>query len=587
MANLSIEDDLILEFVAESREHLATIESDLLAMEQAGAAIDDQLVNRVFRAAHSIKGGAGFFDLANIEQLAHRTETVLDLVRSGQIVPDSEVVSILLLAFDKLRGLVLDYAESNSADISDFTAALSSLAQHHLDPDQKSAADETLTVTDPGTGKAVTCSAFDLGQARRSGRTVYLVEYDLIHDVQRKGKTPLEVLNHLIKCGTILATAFDLDSAGTLDDEPSNRILFDVLYSTVLDPWMVSQILDLPAERIHRLDPEGSAIDTQVPDVSPEAPQPEVSQANAVRAEIPHIAAEQTQSPAASGGAASSQAETTVRLNVSLLDTLMTLAGELVLGRNQLNEAVRSSDRQGIRAGAHRISLVTSELQEAVSLTRMQPVSSLFARFPRLVRDLSNELGKDVRLKLEGGDVELDKTILEGLSDPLTHMVRNSVDHGVEQAAVRTAAGKPASGTVTLRARHQAGQVVIEICDDGKGLSGEKIAASAVSKGLITAEQMQTMSETEKQALIFMPGVSTAEKLSNVSGRGVGMDVVKTNLDRLGGKIDIDSIPGKGSAFRIKLPLTLAIIPSLLVSQSGEFPRTGWPNGSDARETPR
>jgi two-component system chemotaxis sensor kinase CheA len=410
----------------------------------------------------------------------------------------------------------------------------------------------------------LTCSAFDLGQARRSGRTVYLVEYDLIHDVERKGKTPLEVLNHLIKCGTILATAFDLDAAGTLDDEPSNRILFDVLYSTVLDAWMVSQILDLPPERIHRLDPEGRAADSPGLDEAREATpqQAETPQAETPRAEAPQ--------PPATGSAAPSQAETTVRLNVSLLDTLMTLAGELVLGRNQMNEAVRNSDRQGIRAGAHRISLVTSELQEAVSLTRMQPVSSLFARFPRLVRDLSNELGKDVRLKLEGGDVELDKTILEGLSDPLTHMVRNSVDHGIEPAAVRTAAGKPASGTVTLRARHQAGQVLIEICDDGKGLSGEKIAASAVSKGLISAEQMQAMSETEKQALIFMPGVSTAEKLSNVSGRGVGMDVVKTNLDRLGGKIDIDSVPGKGSAFRIKLPLTLAIIPSLLVSQSGE-----------------
>ena len=262
--------------------------------------------------------------------------------------------------------------------------------------------------------------------------------------------------------------------------------------------------------------------------------------------------------------------ETTIRLNVALLDSLMTLAGELVLGRNQLNEAVRNSDKQGIVAGAHRVSLVTSELQEAVSLTRMQPVSSLFAKFPRLVRDLASQLGKEIQLKLEGGDVELDKTILEGLSDPLTHMVRNSVDHGIEAPAARLASGKPTLGTVMLRARHQAGQVVIEISDDGKGLSGDKIAASAVAKGMITAEQALTMSDYDKQALIFMPGVSTAEKLSNVSGRGVGMDVVKTNLDKLGGKVEIDSVPGKGSAFRIKLPLTLAIIPSLLVSDSGE-----------------
>jgi two-component system chemotaxis sensor kinase CheA len=262
--------------------------------------------------------------------------------------------------------------------------------------------------------------------------------------------------------------------------------------------------------------------------------------------------------------------DATIRLNVGLLDSLMILAGELVLSRNQLNEAVAHDDAQGVRAGAHRVSLVTSELQEAVSLTRMQPVGSLFAKFPRLVRDLADELGKEVQLQTEGGDVELDKTILEGLSDPLTHMVRNSVDHGIELPSVRVSCNKPALGTITLRARHQAGQVVIEISDDGKGLAVEKIAASSLAKGMVTAEQLLAMSEYEKLALIFLPGVSTAEKVSNTSGRGVGMDVVKTNLDKLGGKVEIVSTPGKGSSFLIKLPLTLAIIPSLLVSSAGE-----------------
>jgi two-component system chemotaxis sensor kinase CheA len=262
--------------------------------------------------------------------------------------------------------------------------------------------------------------------------------------------------------------------------------------------------------------------------------------------------------------------ETTIRLNVTLLDSLMTLAGELVLSRNQLNESLARQDVRGIRSGAQRVSLVTSELQEVVTLTRMQPAGSLFSKFPRLVRDLARDLGKDAQLKIEGGEVEIDKTILEGLSDPLTHMVRNAVDHGIEPAAQRAASGKPAIGTVTLKASHQAGQVVIEISDDGKGLAADKIAASSVGKGLVTREQVQNMSEREKMALVFLPGVSTAEKVSDVSGRGVGMDVVKTNLDRLGRKIEIDSAPGRGSHFRIKLPLTLAIIPSLLVSDGGE-----------------
>jgi two-component system chemotaxis sensor kinase CheA len=200
----------------------------------------------------------------------------------------------------------------------------------------------------------------------------------------------------------------------------------------------------------------------------------------------------------------------------------------------------------------------------------MQPVGTLFTKFPRLVRDLAKSLGKDVNLLLEGGEVELDKSILEGLSDPLTHMVRNSVDHGIESPTARAAAGKPPAGVVTLRARHQAGQVVIEVADDGKGVSADKVAASALSKGLVTAELIQNMADRDKLALIMLPGVSTAEKVTNVSGRGVGMDVVKTNLDKLGGKIEIDSAPGKGTSFRIKLPLTLAIIPSLLISESGE-----------------
>jgi two-component system chemotaxis sensor kinase CheA len=578
-SEMHLEDDLVLEYLAECREHLTTIEADLLSMERAGAVIDEQLVNRVFRAAHSIKGGAGFFDLLQIKELAHRTENVLDLVRERQMVPTPEVVSILLLAFDKLRSMIQDHSQSNQADISDFTAALSRLTEPHLSPEEKHSQDEVVTIETPGGGSSLSCSAFDLDQARKGGRFVYALKFDLIHDVQRRGKTPLDVLNHLMKCGTLLATALDIESAGTLDDEPSNELVLDILFATVLDEYSAAQILDLQPERIYKLEnkrAESPSVAVPAPVAEENAHQVREAERKATKPLASEFS-EPVSKPSAPASVPtpslptpSLQAETTVRLNVALLDTLMTLAGELVLGRNQLNEAVRSGDKQGVRAGAHRVSLVTSELQEAVSLTRMQPVSSLFSKFPRLVRDLANELGKEVQLKLEGGDVELDKTILEGLSDPLTHMVRNSVDHGVESPAARASASKPTMGTVTLSAKHQAGQVVIEISDDGKGLSGEKIAASALAKGMITAEQLQGMSEYDKRALIFMPGVSTAEKLTNVSGRGVGMDVVKTNLDKLGGKVEIDSVPGKGSSFRIKLPLTLAIIPSLLGSDSGE-----------------
>jgi len=567
MSELNVDDELVQDYLAECREHLATIETDLLAIEQGGADIDEQLVNRVFRAAHSIKGGAGFFDLVKIRELAHKTENALDLIRSRQMVPTPEVVGIVLAGFDKLRELIHDHRASNQADIAEFVAALTTLTADNLPAEQKRSVTDRVEVCLTETSTPVQASAFDLNQARRGGNCIYLIECDLIHDIQRRGKTPWQAFKRLIQWGTILDTFYDLDSAGSLDDEPSSRLILEVLYATPLALDGIGEVVDVPLERIRLIEENSFTKLSPGPAEEAAAAAPPAPALPSPPAAMPAEAACKNV-PATPGSA--SPGETTIRLNVTLLDTLMTLAGELVLSRNQLNESLSRQDQTGIRSGAQRVSLVTSELQEVVTLTRMQPVGSLFAKFPRLVRDLARSLGKEVQLKLEGSEVEIDKTILEGLSDPLTHMVRNSVDHGIELPAERVAAGKTASGMVTLKASHQAGQVVIEIADDGKGLAVEKIAASSLAKGQVTREHLQTMSDRDKMALIFLPGVSTAEKVSDVSGRGVGMDVVKTNLDRLGGKIEIDSVPGRGSRFRIKLPLTLAIIPSLLVSNGGE-----------------
>jgi two-component system chemotaxis sensor kinase CheA len=533
------------------------------------------LVNRVFRAAHSIKGGAGFFDLTKIRELAHRTENALDLIRSRQMVPTPEAVSILLLAFDQLRAMIGNYKESNQADIGEFVTALTTLSAASLPENERKSLSENVIVQVPELKKGIEVSAFDLTQARKGGKCVYLIKYDLIHDIERRGLTVRDVFKRLIGCGTILETVFDLDSAGTLDDEPSNKLFLEVLYATAMEPDMLEGLVDVPPERLRLIDKNDCVMKPPEPFPAPlpeHVPEPTAKTvAQLVPEVVQGVVEGAPRSTAAATASASAPAgETTIRLNVTLLDSLMTLAGELVLSRNQLNESLARQNERGIHSAAQRVSLVTSELQEVVTQTRMQPVGALFSKFPRLVRDLARDLGKDVELKLEGGDVEIDKSILEGLSDPLTHMVRNAVDHGIEPAAQRIAAGKPATGTVMLKASHEAGQVVIQISDDGKGLACEKIAASSIAKGLVTHEKVLTMSDREKMALIFLPGVSTAEKVSAVSGRGVGMDVVKTNLDRLGGKIEIDSGPGRGSHFRIKLPLTLAIIPSLLVSYGGE-----------------
>jgi len=354
MSDFNLDDDLIHEYLAESREHLVTIETDLLAIEQAGAAIDERLVNRVFRAAHSIKGGAGFFDLLQIKELAHRTENVLDLVRERQLVPNSEIVSILLLAFDKLRSLIADYRESNQADISEFTAALARVAEDTLGSEQKGAVEEMTVIEIPGRGRKLTASVFDLDRARAAGKQIYALELDLIHDVQRQGRTPLEMLNRLMECGGILNTVFDLESAGTLEDEPSSQLMLDVLYTTALDSYSLAEISGLAPERVHAIGKRPVEVSVPVLPVTPVPAAPVQATADPVEA------------PVKNQPAAATQAETTLRLNVALLDSLMTLAGELVLGRNQLNEALRNADKQGIRAGAHRVSLVTSELQEAV-----------------------------------------------------------------------------------------------------------------------------------------------------------------------------------------------------------------------------
>ena len=267
----------------------------------------------------------------------------------------------------------------------------------------------------------------------------------------------------------------------------------------------------------------------------------------------------------AQGRARRSTAGSSIRVDVELLDGLMNLVGELVLTRNQLLRRAANREDGELKATAHRLNLIAGELQEGVMKTRMQPIDSVWGKLPRVVRDLCLSLGKSVRVEAEGSDTELDRTILEAVKDPLTHLVRNSVDHGVEEPAVRVAAGKPPEGRLLLRAFHEGGQVNIEITDDGAGIDPVKLRQGAVARGMLTREVAEQLSDREALNLIFHPGFSTASAVTNVSGRGVGMDVVKTNIEKIGGAIDIVSTVGQGTTVRIRIPLTLAIIPALVI----------------------
>jgi two-component system chemotaxis sensor kinase CheA len=266
---------------------------------------------------------------------------------------------------------------------------------------------------------------------------------------------------------------------------------------------------------------------------------------------------------------APSAADNNIRVDVGLLDKLMNLVGELVLARNQILQVSATLENPTLIATTQRLNLITTELQEGVMKTRMQPIGNIWSKLPRVVRDLALSCSKQVRVEMEGAETELDKTIIEAIKDPLTHIVRNSVDHGIEAPEVRIARGKTAEGRLSLRAYHESGQVILEINDDGNGIDGKRVKAKAVERGLLSQEQADKLPDREAIYLIFLPGFSTAEKITNVSGRGVGMDVVKTNIERIGGLVDIQSNLGFGSTIRIRIPLTLAIIPALMVSCEG------------------
>ncbi|HUI84879.1 MAG TPA: chemotaxis protein CheW [Candidatus Binatia bacterium] len=588
----ALDDELLQGFISESREHLADIEADLLAIEQAGEAADAELVNKVFRAAHSIKGCSGFLGLNKVKELAHKAETVLDMLRSHKIKPNAEVTNILLAAFDKLREMVNSPATSEEADTALELRGLVALAESYLPPSEKPTITTSLPVETVG-GSPMALSQADFERAQRSGCCVYALEYDLIHDVERQGKSLLQLFHELDSAGEILDVLFDFAAVGGLDAPIARRMPLAIVFATLALPAAIERLSGLPSAQIKIL------FDASGPEITPlpAAPQkielpatcPMVPPAAAAAAPAPSTQPAPMEAPAPAplpppasaapsesrpAAAAISSAppavEDTLRVNVGLLDTLMNLAGELVLSRNQFQAAIVQNNHRMLNSAGQRLSQVTSEIQDAIMRTRLQPIENVFGKLPRVVRDLSNSLGKEVKLDIRGKEVALDRSLVEGLSDPLTHMVRNAIDHGIEMPAQRRGAHKEAAGTLRVEARHEAGQVVIEIADDGKGIDTKRVAQAAVAKGLITAEQLKTMTQQDQLALILAPGLSTAEKVSEVSGRGVGMDVVKTNLDRLGGQLEISSTPGQGSLFRIKLPLTLTIIPALIVSAEGE-----------------
>jgi two-component system chemotaxis sensor kinase CheA len=480
--------EIVGEFLMESHENLDQIDRDLVDLEQEPNSRD--LISRIFRAIHTIKGTSGFLAFSRLEKLAHAGESLLSRLRDGVQPVTPQTITTLLATIDGVRSLLTTIEENGSegdVNVDDLITAVH--AQMNAPAE---AAEPAAEAAEPAAGVAPQ----DLDEPRRPAP-----------DPVEGQREPLGKI--LVDSGA--AQPADVGSALQAQLEGDERKLGTILLE------------------------EGKAAPAAVSE------------------------ALQQQTPKRS------VADQAIRVDVDLLDNLLNMVGELVLARNQLVRGVMEIGESGLVRSAQRLGMITSELQAGIMKTRMQPIDHIWSKLPRVIRDLSQSLGKQVQLVMQGKETELDRSLLEAVKDPLTHLVRNAVDHGIEEPEKRIAAGKSPEGTLTLRAYHEGGHVAVEVADNGAGLNVERIAQKAVENGIIRPDQVATMDKRDIMALVFQPGFSTAAKVTNVSGRGVGMDVVKTNIERIGGAVSVDSTLGEGTVWRLTIPLTLAIIQALTV----------------------
>ncbi|WP_407526174.1 hybrid sensor histidine kinase/response regulator [Methylobacterium oryzisoli] len=511
-------DDLLREFLTETGEHLDTVDLELVRFEQDPN--NQTILRNIFRLVHTIKGTCGFLGLPRLEALAHAAETLMGKFRDGMTVT-SEAVTLILQTLDRIKVIVAELertaAEPTGAD-EDLIGALERMSEGEIAAPPAPPAPPPMT-----TGSLVP---------------------QILERALKPGEVSLDDLERAFR-----------DTPGPAAPAPAPALTTGSLVPQVLERALKPGEASLDdLERAFR-DTPGPAAPAPAPAPAPtSAPAPAPARAAAPEA------------PATEGEAAAVSKVQTIRVNVDTLEHLMTMVSELVLTRNQLLEIARHHEDNSYKVPLQRLSNVTAELQEGVMKTRMQPIGSAWQKLPRVVRDLSSELGKKIDLLMQGAETELDRQVLEVIKDPLTHMVRNSADHGIESGAERKAAGKPEKGTIRLNAFHEGGTITIEIADDGKGLDLATIRRKAVERGIATEAEIERMSDAQVAKFIFHAGFSTAKAITSVSGRGVGMDVVKTNIELIGGTIDIRTQLGQGTTFTIKIPLTLAIVAALIVS---------------------
>jgi two-component system chemotaxis sensor kinase CheA len=515
-------DEIVKDFLIESNENLDRLDQELVKLESEPSS--KELLASIFRTIHTIKGSCGFLGFTRLEKVAHAGESLLSRLRDGLLALNEEVTSGLLAMVDAVRQMLAEIQSTAHDGENDYTELREELKRlqgiegtpaDSPSPAVRDAAEPAVApvpaaaapISDPPPAPV---GAKALAAPVKKTRTAGSVP-----DGKQRRPSAGKIGGLLVERGSVtpeaLALALQEQEGG--DQRRLGEILVALGLCKVEDILGAQQILESRGRE--------SGVET-------------------------------------------------VRVGVNLLDRLMNLVGELVLARNQLLQFASGTQDAGFLAVSQRMNLIATELQGEVMKTRMQPIGNVWNKFPRTVRDLSHSCGKEVRLEMEGQDTELDRTIIEAIKDPLTHLVRNSMDHGIEEPEARRRVGKDGTGVLKLRAYHEGGQVNIEVSDDGAGLNGERIRQKALERGLITAQQAAQMPDRDVFNLIFLPGFSTAEKITNVSGRGVGMDVVKTNVEKIGGLVDVQSSPGRGTTVRVRIPLTLAIIPALIVTCAGD-----------------
>ncbi len=510
-------DDLVVEFLTETNESLDELDVDLVNLEQKPN--DKDLLSKIFRLVHTIKGTCGFLNLPRLEKVAHHAENVLGRFRDGDLEVIPEYVTLIFESIDRIKFIVGGLEENSAEPQGNDVALIEKLDAAYegkvLSEEKKEKEEATSDNDSPAQDTAPEDTPIIVPEKERN---------------LAPGDASLDELEAAFAAAPGMDGIVNPSDSGKQEEQKETKIVT-----------------------------KKKTAKEKVPPVQ--------KKAKAAEEKTDSTEAEMEMETEIKTKAKTTQ---TLRVNVDVLEDLMTLVSELVLTRNQLLQIVRAEGETAFSTPLQRLNHVVSELQEGVMKTRMQPIGNAWSKLPRIIRDLSIELGKKINLDMNGQDTELDRQVLEMIKDPLTHMVRNSGDHGIELPAERLAAGKLETGTITLNAYHEGGHIIIKISDDGKGLNEEKIREKILNNGLATADELAEMSTQQIHQFIFNPGFSTAEKVTAVSGRGVGMDVVLTNIEKIGGSVDLKSIEGKGSTFTIKIPLTLAIVHALIVESAGE-----------------